>query len=571
VSATYDATYDAADDKLRLRASSRLDAETYAKVKAAGFGWAPKQDLFYAVWSPAREDLLVELAGDIDDEETTPEDRAAQRAERFETYKNKRGVEAEHARKAVASIADNIPMGQPILVGHHSERHARRDAERIENGMRRAVRLWETSTYWADRAAGAIRAAKYKELPAVRARRIRKLEAEKRGHERDLSMQQSRLALWSKLHEPNSITRKDGQPTTFLDRALHVVNLDRWARFELRQNLVEGKTTPETLQAEIVAGAQVWICHYERWISHIDNRLTFERAMLAADGGTVADKTVPEKGGACKCWVSRGTWLYVQKVNKISVTVLDNWGNGGKNFTRTVPFDKLTAVMTKVEVDAARAADRIVETSDGCGFGLLTEKPKSTAKADTRQETPLDIAAMKAALKAGVQVVTVAQLFPTPPPLAARMAKLAEIGWHDRVLEPSAGVGNLIHAIVDAEPTAKIHAVEINRALCDALPSGLLADGEGFCADFLTCTTQQLGRFDKVLMNPPFDHGADVAHIKHALHFLERDGILVALCANGPRQQAELHPLAFTWEELPDGTFADQGTDVRVVLMTVRR
>jgi hypothetical protein len=29
--------------------------------------------------------------------------------------------------------------------------------------------------------------------------------------------------------------------------------------------------------------------------------------------------------------------------------------------------------------------------------------------------------------------------------------------------------------------------------------------------------------------------------------------------------------LAFTWEELPDGTFADQGTDVRVVLMTVRR
>src|ERR1017187_4836934 len=195
----------------------------------------------------SREDLLIELAGDIEDEATTPEKRAAQRAQRFSTYQGKRGAEAEQARKAGASVADGIPFGQPILVGHHSERHARRDAERIENGMRRAVRLWETSTYWADRAAGAIRAAKYKELPAVRARRIRKLEAEKRGHERDLAMQQSRLALWSKLHEPNSITRKDGQPTTFLDRALHVVNLDRWARFELGQNLVGGKATPESL------------------------------------------------------------------------------------------------------------------------------------------------------------------------------------------------------------------------------------------------------------------------------------------------------------------------------------
>jgi len=72
VTTTFDATYDPADDKLRLRASSRLDAETYAKVKAAGFGWAPKQDLFYAVWTPAREDLLVELASEIGDEETSP-------------------------------------------------------------------------------------------------------------------------------------------------------------------------------------------------------------------------------------------------------------------------------------------------------------------------------------------------------------------------------------------------------------------------------------------------------------------------------------------------------------------
>lgn len=49
---------------------------------------------------------------------------------------------ASRDRKAAAgfqrarTIADAIPLGQPILVGHHSERHARRNQERIESGMR---------------------------------------------------------------------------------------------------------------------------------------------------------------------------------------------------------------------------------------------------------------------------------------------------------------------------------------------------------------------------------------------------------------------------------------------------
>ena len=66
----YSATYSAEDDKLRLSASSRLDKDEYARVKAAGFGWAPKQEVFYAIWAPSREDLLIELAGEIDDEDT---------------------------------------------------------------------------------------------------------------------------------------------------------------------------------------------------------------------------------------------------------------------------------------------------------------------------------------------------------------------------------------------------------------------------------------------------------------------------------------------------------------------
>ena len=42
------ATYSPEDNKLRLYSATRLDKETYARVRAAGFIYAPKQELFVA-------------------------------------------------------------------------------------------------------------------------------------------------------------------------------------------------------------------------------------------------------------------------------------------------------------------------------------------------------------------------------------------------------------------------------------------------------------------------------------------------------------------------------------------
>nr|AVI43598.1 hypothetical protein [Klebsiella pneumoniae] len=58
--------------------------------------------------------------------------------------------------------------------GHHSERRARRHAQKIENGMKRAVMLFERAEYWEQRAQASLRHAKYKERPDVRYRRIKK-------------------------------------------------------------------------------------------------------------------------------------------------------------------------------------------------------------------------------------------------------------------------------------------------------------------------------------------------------------------------------------------------------------
>ncbi|MCA7062685.1 hypothetical protein LGL82_11240, partial [Escherichia coli] len=80
----YRATYSPDDNKLRLYAVSRLDPETYKKVHDAGFRWAPKQALFVApAWTPGREDVLLSLAGEIEDEDSTLAERQEARAERF--------------------------------------------------------------------------------------------------------------------------------------------------------------------------------------------------------------------------------------------------------------------------------------------------------------------------------------------------------------------------------------------------------------------------------------------------------------------------------------------------------
>jgi hypothetical protein len=49
------ATYSPEDNKLRLYPAYRLPKEEYERMRATGFSWAPKQELFVAgAWSPQR-------------------------------------------------------------------------------------------------------------------------------------------------------------------------------------------------------------------------------------------------------------------------------------------------------------------------------------------------------------------------------------------------------------------------------------------------------------------------------------------------------------------------------------
>jgi hypothetical protein len=69
------------------------------------------------------------------------EQKKASRIERQRTRAGKLRAGAEAAHSKAKAIGDMIPMGQPILVGHHSQRRHERDLGKIDKAMGKTVEL----------------------------------------------------------------------------------------------------------------------------------------------------------------------------------------------------------------------------------------------------------------------------------------------------------------------------------------------------------------------------------------------------------------------------------------------
>ncbi len=166
------ATYSPEDNKLRLYVG-RVPREDYLKLRADGWTSTPKQDCdFVATWTPSRRNTCLEYADLIEDEDQSPEDRAADRAERFGEYRDKRTTEA-------TGHADRYDAG-PSAHGYQSQARAERAARRHDRAASHACDAWSKAEYWQQRTAGVIRHALYKSTPAVRMGRIKVLEADLR-------------------------------------------------------------------------------------------------------------------------------------------------------------------------------------------------------------------------------------------------------------------------------------------------------------------------------------------------------------------------------------------------------
>lgn len=167
------------------------------------------------------------------------------------------------------------------------------------------------------------------------------------------------------------------------------------------------------------------------------------------------------------------------------------------------------------------------------------------------------------------------QIFDTPTSLADEIVQkfFAAVPTTSKILEPSAGIGRLVEALQKRNFT-NITAVEAVLGRAEKVRElGVPTTAK----DFLTLVPEKLGKFDAVIMNPPFTRGQDVEHVCHATTFVRSGGMLVAIMSPGWQFRSDRRSTEFrTWlhsqadleiEEIPEGVFAESGTNVRTVLV----
>ena len=168
--------------------------------------------------------------------------------------------------------------------------------------------------------------------------------------------------------------------------------------------------------------------------------------------------------------------------------------------------------------------------------------------------------------------------YPTPDRPADELISAAQLYRRAdepqlRVLEPSAGTGNLAGRCV--EKGAIVDCIEVQPDLAQNMArSGLYR--QVMSGDFLR--VQPAANYDRVVMNPPFDRERDIDHVMHALKFLKPDGCLIAIMSAGTEFRETRKSVAFRdlmdkmgaqWRDMPAGSFASVGTYCNTIMLRV--
>lgn len=274
---------------------------------------------------------------------------------------------------------------------------------------------------------------------------------------------------------------------------------------------------------------------------------------------------LPAEGHQGRAKASRGAWKR---------------GSAGKGASRVLNADQRT-LLDMVVVDGQRVRFTGGDTPKWGELKLVLEQLggayKSGGKAKDGSflfDDDMDVAAViKAARETGeVLDKTLLGFFATSPELADRVVSRVKLYPGARVLEPSAGMGALAKAVRRAEPAASVSCVEIldeNRAVLQDLGFELVA------RDFLDGSPSMVQPFDAIVANPPFDKGADVKHAAHMARFLRPGGTAAVITSgavtfrsNAKKFRAFVESHGGAIEELPAGSFAQEGTLVKTCLVT---
>jgi len=179
------------------------------------------------------------------------------------------------------------------------------------------------------------------------------------------------------------------------------------------------------------------------------------------------------------------------------------------------------------------------------------------------------------------------QAFFTPSILATRLVQLAEIEENEIILEPEAGQGAIIDAILEKFSMAEIFCCEkstMNQIILNKKYP--ISDYEinhnviimhPLNDDFLNLKCNQ---FDKIIANPPFSNNQDIDHIYQMYKFLKDGGRIVTIASthwiysmnNKEREFKKwLSQVEAEVIEVEAGAFKESGTMVGSVIIVINK
>lgn len=183
-------------------------------------------------------------------------------------------------------------------------------------------------------------------------------------------------------------------------------------------------------------------------------------------------------------------------------------------------------------------------------------------------------------LQDGALTVEKDGFFETPAAVVDQMIALHPSGvLEGRILEPSAGKGAIIRRLLDHYPeslsSVDFVAVERNADRCQTLQDmGVYT----ICDDFLEYAPTR--SFPTIFMNPPFEQGQDVDHVRHAYDCCLADGgVLISVMAAGIKFRTEQKYAALRQlidqcgeiVDLPENSFKESGTGVNTCLVVLEK
>lgn len=169
--------------------------------------------------------------------------------------------------------------------------------------------------------------------------------------------------------------------------------------------------------------------------------------------------------------------------------------------------------------------------------------------------------------------------YPTPRHLIDVMLSNVTITTGTRILEPSAGAGHIVDAVMEMAQSRNLQLVvdciEPNYQLQNILRS----KGYNLVANTIeNYAESKPSLYDVVLMNPPFENYQDIEHIVLATSMLLPGGCLVAICSRGSINNSTSKPKKFQeWLEdigayvtdIKSGEFREFGTMVASSMIVV--